>query len=59
MSYHHLTISERIRIEVLSILGYSPLIILNFILSLQNDNKISVFISKPQLLHLHMQGICN
>ena len=23
MSYHHLTISERIRIEVLSILGYS------------------------------------
>ena len=31
MSYHHLTISERIRIEVLSILGYSTRFIANFL----------------------------
>ena len=31
MSYHHLTISERIRIEVLSILGYSTRFIAKFL----------------------------
>ena len=32
MSYHHLTISERIRIEVLSILGYSTRFIAKLLL---------------------------
>ncbi|WP_317406052.1 helix-turn-helix domain-containing protein, partial [Megamonas funiformis] len=31
ISYHHLTISERIRIEVFSILGYSTHFIANFL----------------------------
>ena len=31
MNYHHLTISERIRIEVLSILGYSTRFIAKFL----------------------------
>ena len=31
MSYHHLTISERIRIKVLSILGYSTCFIAKFL----------------------------
>ena len=31
MSYHHITISERIRIEVLSILGYSTRFIAKFL----------------------------
>ena len=38
MSYHHLTISERIRIEVLSILGYSTRFIAKF-LHLAPDTK--------------------
>ncbi len=38
MSYHHLTISERIRIEVLSILGYSTRFITKYLERRKNSS---------------------